>query len=260
MILQKLAKLANVYDKMGQTKKADRLDEFINKWAQEDKEPTMEDLMGEEEWLKEEGITTDDGDEGDEGGETYFEEDILEGLDEPDQEVASNYLNSSTEDIASMLRDLENQKNKIMQELSKLQGFEPEITNLPLTPEASLMRDFEKLATALDKIKFHKHASFFDHLLTKLAQGVPPNDLFDDTDADDFGLAEEINEDTVIEDPEQVESEMMEFLHTLADGEVASLEEAQSRARDILASHSETDSAETAMGTITDMADIISES
>lgn len=44
-MISRLIKLANIFDKQGKSKKADRLDAFISKWAQEEKEPTPEDLM-----------------------------------------------------------------------------------------------------------------------------------------------------------------------------------------------------------------------
>lgn len=255
MILKQLIKLANVYDKMGQTKKADRLDAFINKWAQAEKEPTLEDLEKEEDWLKQEGITTDDGED---DGQTYFEEDPLEGLEGDDLEIANNYLNQSTPDIAAMLQDLEIQKNRILEQLGKLQEseYQPEITPLPLKPEASLMRDLEKLATMLDEQKLFKHASFFDGLLTKLAQGVLPDDLFDDTDADDFDMVDEDilpEDDSMMGAVENFETGSIEFLQTLADGEFSSLEEAQDRAKELLAAHKSTEVSEPDIDSMGDM-------
>lgn len=248
MFLSQLAKLANVYDQMGQTKKADRLDIFINKWAEEEKEPTMEDLMGEEKWLKEEGIVTDDGDD----GETYFEEDPLEGLSEMDHGIGKAFLEAGS-DIPALLQQLDEQRKRILDQLQALQDdqpkFEPEISNLPLTPEASLMRDLEKLATLLDEQQMYKHASFFDGMLTKLAQGVPPNDLFDETDADDleqeFKDIDYIGPTETPETPETPEAswedkEMdiqfaaLDLLQAIAQGEVVSLEEIKNEAQEIL--------------------------
>ncbi len=241
MFLSQLAKLANIYDQMGQVRKADRLDLFITKWSQAKEEPSIEDLMGEEAWLKEEGITTDDGEE----GETYFEEDPLEGLSDADKEIGGAFLNTAP-DIAGLLRELENQKNKILEQLDKLSGggskFEPEISELPLTPEASLMKDLEKLANLLDENKLHKHASFFDGMLNKLAQGMPPDDMFDETDADELGdfSDEEFGEgdlrfsDSQEPKEEDFHKQLLDIVLKLESGEFKTLEEAQIAARQVM--------------------------
>lgn len=241
MFLSRLAKLANIYDQMGQVRKADRLDLFITKWSQAKEEPSIEDLMGEEAWLKEEGITTDDGEE----GETYFEEDPLEGLSDTDKELGSAFLNTAP-DIAGLLKQLEDQKNKILQQLDRLGDkedpiIEPEISNLPLTPEASLMKDLEKLANLLDEHKMHKHASFFDGMLNKLAQGMPPDDMFDETDADDLGeFSDEFGEgDLGFNDPQEPKEEdfhkqLLDVVLKLESGEFKTLEEAQAAARKVM--------------------------
>lgn len=219
MILSQLAKLATIYDQMGQIKKADRLDTFINKWAQAETEPTYEDVMKEEEWLIQEDAPTDDSDD---EGETYFEEEPLELETVPDP------MNSP--EILSLLEQLEGQKNRILEQLKKLSGEE----SVP-SPESSLMQDLETLANLLDAQKMYKQASFFDGMLTKLAQGVPPDDMFNEP------LPEEIFDDmefSVREEEEplegSVQKQMLTVLTKLEDGTFKTLQEAQDAARKVM--------------------------
>lgn len=227
-----LVKLANIYDRLGQTEKADRLDAFLDKYAQEDREPTPEDLLAEEEWLKEEIDPEED-------------EDILEDLEESDREVAESYLSGTNpEDIMKELQEVKKEQKEILRHLSELMMHQ----NPPA--EASLAQDFQKLADLLDQHKMHRHADVFDKMLTKMAQGLPPDDDFESSefpgsdsyeDLDDFPepsteelmkLEEETKEETIIHD-------IVRFLEKLRDSEFLTLDEAEDEAELLLREYDE---------------------
>ena len=102
-MISKLIKIANKFDSEGKVDKADRLDNSILKYAQEDREPTPEDLMREEEWLSDEGVNP----------YALSEEDALEGLEGDDEIVAEEYMDGAyPEDIKKMMVELNQMQDR----------------------------------------------------------------------------------------------------------------------------------------------------
>lgn len=220
MLTKIIIRLANIYDQLGQNLKADALDAFLQKYAQSKEEPTPEDLMQEESWLQEEGLE---------------EEDPLEGLSGDDLKGAQAYLGGAQpEQIPELLKKLKEQQAEVLQELSKLMPGKSSPDLLPkqepIMPEASLLKDFQKLANLLDRKQMHKIADKVDAWMNKLAQGLPPDD--EDMDFEDDDFEEPSTEELLkMEDsPEGLFDQALMILQKLSDGAYAVMEDAEADA------------------------------
>lgn len=250
-MIQKLIKLANKFDLEGQERKADRLDFYIQKCAQEDREPTMEELLAEEKWLEEEGIMSD--------------EDLAEGLSDEDAEAARKYLAGepldvggvSNSELESMIKELEAlsrqdlqvglSQQQLMDRLSDLllegkrkESKNPERVDMGqfITPEASFLNDLVKLSDMLDQEKMYKEADFFTAMIRKIA-GDGPDDFFDSFDEELEDL-EDLSTEELERMMKEDESEddkfysMLGFVEKMAMGMFISLDAAQQAAKDLI--------------------------
>jgi hypothetical protein len=252
-MIQKLIKLANKYDSENETAKADRLDRFIMKYADGDEEPTLEQILAEEGWLEEEGISPD----------ALTDEDAMRGLEGEDAMVAENYLGGmKTEEIEAMIREISESQEQELREISDeqakaneqkflmdrlsevlMQGKEVARDN-PMRPpgeeydwaQASLYKDLVKLSDMLDEQNMHKEADFFDKMLNKIAQ-EGPEDFFGDDDYEDEESA--IFEDPSTEELSDLSSDdylflFMEFADKIANGMFMNMEAAQKEAEGLI--------------------------
>ncbi len=232
-MIAKVIRIANFYDRAGLTQKADRLDAFIQKWAQAGKEPTEQDLMAEEEWLQNEDLS---------------DQALLEGLEGEDLEQMQAYLSALQE---TQIEDLqrEQKQKQILDELSNLMIQQPQPRpdllpkQQPIIPEASLSQDFAKLADLLDHHGLTRQADFLDRYLKKIAGPEDENDEFDH-DFHDQGFEDELGEPStdelmkIEEETSDLEGEsmgrMISFISQMAEGGYATLEEAVMDAREVL--------------------------
>lgn len=220
-MLSLIIKLANLYDQLGQLQKADRLDDFIQRHAMKDEEPSPEDLMKEEEWLQ--------------------DEDPLSGLEGKDLDAAKMYLGGANpKDIPALLEKLEQERKHVLEELSKLMPGQasPDLLpkQQPIIGEASLLQDFTILADQLDQQALTKKADQVDRIISKLAQGLPPDDDdldWDDDDSFQEPSTEELSEMEHSGDQEEIFYRMMDLIQKLAKGGI-SPQDAQHEAQEIL--------------------------
>jgi hypothetical protein len=233
-----IIKLAETFDKLGQIKKADRLDMFLQKYAEEeDREPTPEELFEEEEWLKKEYETQSFDDQLSE--DEWLKDEPLAGLEGDDLKSAELYLQGmDPAEIKQYLIDIKKEQQEILKQLSLLlseKDSSPDMLphQMPITPEASLRADFKKLADILDSNKLYKHADVVDKILTKMAQGLPPDDFDgDDLDFDDDDI--EPTTDELMKIDSEYENRFLDVIQSLADGVYSTLEDAQDAAREAL--------------------------
>lgn len=192
----KIISLANHFDFRGETQKADKIDSFIAKYSNKDVEPTMEQLLEEEEWLKEEGIYS----------ELNDDNKLLSGLSPEDRMVSEKYL--GLESDPDFIRDdveetTENMRSDIHEQLrneyDEFGDYIPQVDinssqdlldyvnsdmiakdeaksdpsllpyQRPIDIEASLNQDLVKLSDMLDEKGFMKLSDKVDYYLFKSA-------------------------------------------------------------------------------------------
>lgn len=231
-MLSKIIAMANFYDLVNQSKKADRLDNFVKKVIASGKEPTIEELMQEEKWLENEDLS---------------DQSLLEGLTGEDLAQAQAYL-ASLEELQTQDLEREQQQQETLSDLSRLlQNVKktPDMLpyQMPITPEASITQDFAKLADILDQHGLTKHADFFDRYLSKIAAEPPDDDDdFDDDNhhrswEDELDELDEPSTEELLEiegEPDMAMSEMLSFVSQLAEGMFISLEAAVTAAKEVL--------------------------
>lgn len=254
-MINSLIKLANTFDYNGKTKQANKLNKYILKCAEEDIEPSAEDLMNEEKWLQDEGIDpySIETDYPSEEDEMMIEEPSSIGGDHGAQDLLRRLKEMQEDDVNSEMT-----QQMIMDELSNLLfqgkverklsgeslGDLPFQSNNPLVGEASLrINDIVRLADLLDSKGRHKEADYFDRLAVKLAQGGP-DDFFGDDDEDsdlydddDFDAPSDEDMSELSEDEDDTFYMMLEFISKVADGMFVSLQAAQEEANSILMGH-----------------------
>jgi len=252
-MIKALIKIATRLDKEGKVNKADRLDNFIMKYAQEGKEPSPEDLLKEEGWLAEEGIDP----------YTLTETEAFEGLEGDDLIVADEYMDGGyPEDIKKMMLELNQMQERevkteldqqsIIEQLSKvlMQGAEQGMedpsrfdTGNFITPEASMINDITKLADMLDEKGMHLQADYFTNILKKMAEPGDFDDMFDDMDMppiDDSDYEEPSNEELEdLEDPFYKDNQfylLLGFVERVANGMYMNLDTAKIEAQNLVKS------------------------
>jgi hypothetical protein len=248
MIQKLINKIANKLDSQGKFDKADRLDNFVMKFAQEDREPTMEELMAEEKWLEDEGIDP----------YSMTDEDAMSGLEGEDRGAAEEFLGGrSPEDIRGMISKLQNnqdvdvqrevEQQGIMQQLSDalLQGRQRESQDPMrvdrgqfMMPEASsFMTDLVKLSDMLDEQGMHKEADYFTNMLEKIAQEGPDDFFGEEGGLDDWDDAMEptTEELTDMEGGEDDQFyQLLGFVERVSKGMYMDMSAAQDAARDLI--------------------------
>jgi len=250
-MINSLIKLASKFAYEGEPQKADRLNQYILKCADNDEEPTMEDLMLEEHWLSEEGLDPD----------ALKDEDAASGLAGHDRNVAEKYMQSDGKGLNELFMKLkqiqeddvsgEMEQQLLMDQISALlmnkeeQPDElglPFMTQSPMVGEASLLSKTVKLADTFDRLGRYKDADFFDKLSRKIAADGP-DDFFGDED--DFDMYEDSDEDapsdSEISELEGEEDDqfyqLLGFVSKVAEGMFMSLEAAQEEASKLIRSH-----------------------
>lgn len=216
-MLNAIVKLANIYDKLGDNLKADALDSFLTKYISAGKEPSPKDLFQEESWIAEDV------------------EDPTKDLFGDDLMTAKLYLDGhNPNDIPELLQQLKSQQQDILSALSKLLPGNKTIDalpkQLPITPEASLLNDFQKLADLLDQNKLFKQADNVDKILAKFAQGLPPDD-------DDFEEPTTQELKKMENEPDEFLYQALDLLQLIVDGKFNSLQDVQDEVADLLKSY-----------------------
>lgn len=196
MSFKDLNKIANKYDSLGKTKSADYIDNFIMRWASPDKEPTMEDLLAEEDFL------------------ATLDEDPLEGLSEEDAGIASHYMETgivpsgpevdsleqddleddelSTQELERLMKDLENNETppishsdlKEKDFLEYADSFEKSLERSDDMPfrnkrepiEASMKHELNKIADKLDKAGLTRVSDKLDAFNFRFAEDEKKDD------------------------------------------------------------------------------------
>lgn len=246
-MIQNIVKLANSFHNKGFKNKAGRIDNYIIKCAQENREPSMEDLLEQEEWLSKEDVDP----------ENYMsfegiEDEVVDPEISMQEEDKGMEAQKTLEELmktqeAELLRGEEQQS--IMEELSQVlmrgefdSKRDPAAINTPfrpmITPEASdILEDFLKLADMLDAKDKFKEADIITDLMEKLAEPGGFDDMFDNHD-EDFESEEPSDEDLMaLEDPEDEDNHffiLLGFVERVAKGMYMSQDAAQKAAEDLL--------------------------
>jgi len=258
-MIKQLVQLATTLDSQGKYVKADRLDSFIMRWAQQDwdREPTPEELMAEEAWLEEEGIDP----------YSLTEEDALEGLEGNDMEIAKQYMRGGDlDEIEEMLRTLTEQQereidtefdqSRLLQQLSEMLAQDRiDISEAPessllmpfqreqMVGEASLAQDLVKLSNILDARGMHTEADFFDGMLQRLAMGPGDDDWDNDWNfpgMDQWDIPEPSTEELMEMESEEEDDyvfQLLGFVNKVAKGMFMSLQAAQLEAKQLMDRH-----------------------